>query len=650
MRIRLIFNSKEVGERGHRVSFDNLNDSSNSVTVSIHTQVRQAPKEESIIFPQGRLLDFGDCCAGVWTRKSFTVKNVSESPLDLTFAPDGALMFFSINVEMTSFPEQSSSSVLTEASSSSGQKVRERTLSDLPDANEGSNSNSSISSRALSPIHLQKRDSELNRSSLVDVLEVPWSTTSLNNNQTQTNDMSENYTKIDEVQLRPGSEKTIDVWFQPERDVLTSDKRAARLNRRNFRFFVVYNRPDSVDFEKQTIQCRARSCTSFVEIEPSVVDFGDTDVGTTKSMPLKITNISDVPAKVEFRFVSKILSAPLEEINIAANKSAEVRLTIFPRKVNPDYQKQITIANLLNRDNDQQVDVRSSNVDQQMVALHSLFYRVVSAQNSALDFGMVTVNSSSVRSFLIENTSTKPLQLGFSSSANDEIKFFVRSINKELPITEYVRRRDFVLESMSDKRKKKMSESNVGKNLDHTARTRSILEGLNASGDARIKPIEYLDLASSGEKTSPKRISAKINRIPSANLSEAEAKPLITPILSANNSLLSIDGQAEEADLFDTSISNEAQILEALETRQAEPHKLVAILEKYSGALPPLFPKISSEVAFVRLHVLLNRRLQELLDSKELVETDTLRLSSGQCSQVIVILNPGGQFKDNYQV
>ena len=66
--------------------------------------------------------------------------------------------------------------------------------------------------------------------------------------------------------------------------------------------------------------------------------------------------------------------------------------------------------------------------------------------------------------------------------------------------------------------------------------------------------------------------------------------------------------------------------------------------------MPPLFPKTSSEVAYVRLQALLCRRFQELVQSKELIETSTLELSPGQSSQVIVVMSPGGSLKDSYQV
>ncbi|KAI8854040.1 hypothetical protein BC829DRAFT_439515 [Chytridium lagenaria] len=47
--------------------------------------------------------------------------------------------------------------------------------------------------------------------------------------------------------------------------------------------------------------------------------------------PLRIFNLSELPAKIELRFISK---------------STEVKIDIYPRKVNPEYCKQITVVNL----------------------------------------------------------------------------------------------------------------------------------------------------------------------------------------------------------------------------------------------------------------------------------------------------------------
>jgi len=63
-------------------------------------------------------------------------------------------------------------------------------------------------------------------------------------------------------------------------------------------------------------------------------------------------------------YVSKILSAPREEIAIPPLQAVPIRLEILPQKVNPDYRKQITVMNLVNRDYDVTFEVNANIIDQ----------------------------------------------------------------------------------------------------------------------------------------------------------------------------------------------------------------------------------------------------------------------------------------------
>ena len=62
--------------------------------------------------------------------------------------------------------------------------------------------------------------------------------------------------------------------------------------------------------------------------------------------------------------MSKILSAPHDEIVIPGAQAMPIRLEVLPQKANPDYRKQITVMNLLNRDNDTTFEVNANNIDQ----------------------------------------------------------------------------------------------------------------------------------------------------------------------------------------------------------------------------------------------------------------------------------------------
>lgn len=64
-KIRLTLHARMIGEFNFDAEMNNLNDISNSCPISVHCVVRFAPNEETLIFPMGRMLDFGDCCAGM---------------------------------------------------------------------------------------------------------------------------------------------------------------------------------------------------------------------------------------------------------------------------------------------------------------------------------------------------------------------------------------------------------------------------------------------------------------------------------------------------------------------------------------------------------------------------------------------------------
>jgi hypothetical protein len=61
--------------------------------------------------------------------------------------------------------------------------------------------------------------------------------------------------------------------------------------------------------------------------------------------------------------VSKILSAPRDELVLPPLGRLPIRLEVLPQKGNPDYRKQITVHNLLNRADDATIEVTANNVD-----------------------------------------------------------------------------------------------------------------------------------------------------------------------------------------------------------------------------------------------------------------------------------------------
>lgn len=162
--------------------------------------------------------------------------------------------------------------------------------------------------------------------------------------------------RIEELSLSPGAQKVIDVWYCPSKGI--NPEKAARLTKRSFQVILNYSDPEG-NQERKTLQGIAKVCTSFISVVPGELNFGDTDVGRVKHMDFVVNNKSDLPAKFQLGFISKILSSENGgEVSIAARQSFSVKMKIYPRKVNPDYHKQVNVQNLLNRENDQILEVQ----------------------------------------------------------------------------------------------------------------------------------------------------------------------------------------------------------------------------------------------------------------------------------------------------
>ena len=143
---------------------------------------------------------------------------------------------------------------------------------------------------------------------------------------------------------------------------------------------------------------------------------------------MAITNHSELETRILLRFVSKVLSMYMDEIAVPARQTVELKMEFFPRRINESYRKQITVMNLLNRSNDQILEVRARNVDLQRVSFHSLFYRILTTSGSNfLDFGDVNIHSPSVRSFGIENLCATRLSLEMSVAHPEDLQLYVKA-------------------------------------------------------------------------------------------------------------------------------------------------------------------------------------------------------------------------------
>ncbi|KAF0517022.1 peroxisomal membrane protein mpv17 [Gigaspora margarita] len=474
-RIRITFRPTEIGEFNYDLQLENANDPTNVLQSRIHAVVRSVLREESLVISSGNVLDFGDCCAGVWSKQQLVLKNVGGKPLEVHFVSENAdVSFHLITNEMIKYDNMNTRAHIEDLEDMAPlhQKFNESNVSSsTPMVNNVNSSSiseisvpgSEVSSRSMSPIAPAHESDGLISPENISVVSEPSSETASRSasrhrtNITEDSDLesslSENtsgrsflisdsfrksigdidgFAQIEEVYLKPGKERTVQVSYRPEKDSSATDLNAILLTRKTFRITVQYAPINASSIGlgtggqgRKIIQCKARSCTSFIEVSPKEVNFGDTDVGTLKSMPILITNLSELTARVELRFDSKVLYCTRKEIIIPPKLSTEVKLDMYPRKINVDYRKQITVVNLQNRDNDQIIEVRSTNIDKNRVTFHSLFYRTLTSNGSNfIDFGYTVLNSPSIRTFTIDNISKKKLVLEITSSLAEEIVMY----------------------------------------------------------------------------------------------------------------------------------------------------------------------------------------------------------------------------------
>ncbi|KAJ3031347.1 hypothetical protein HK097_005468, partial [Rhizophlyctis rosea] len=475
-RVRITFRPREVGEVNYDLQLENANDSGNTVQALIHAVVRSVARDDPLVVSSGNVIDFGDCCAGVWVKQRLVLRNVSELPLEVGFGCDGVggVVF---QLKSDEFLQEGSSqrSLTMEEGEVLLHRLKALTAGGGVGGERGSfrsRAPSETSSRGSSPSRRPGEKLSL-QGSAMELLGEGGGSSSPESDDEEVEVQAlekgsvggvgrngEEFRRIEELVLRSGTERVIEVCYLPEKEPVTEDYRGGRLMRRQFKVVLSYAHPGKQHKkERKTVQCKARTCTSFISVLPWEVNFGDTDVGTLKSAPIQIQNCSEVAARVEVKFVSKVLNCFRGELVIPPKQSLEVKIDIYPRKVNPDYRKQITVANLLNRDNDQQVEVRSTNIDQHRVTFHSLFYRILTpASTNFIDFGAVVVNSPIVRTFTVDNITKKRLVLELSSSMPDEVMILMRA--QRLTVTDSpenastaLQRREKLLESISDRRK-----------------------------------------------------------------------------------------------------------------------------------------------------------------------------------------------------
>ncbi|KAL3673346.1 hypothetical protein V7S43_001062 [Phytophthora oleae] len=251
---------------------------------------------------------------------------------------------------------------------------------------------------------------------------------------------------VETIDLPPGVERTILIWYSPASSASLEglygensdavDLKAARLTKQTFRVsfrcFLMqgaWQQAQARVYDRtlgKSIHIRARTCTSMVTVTPSILHLGDCNIGELKSSSCMLTNHSELPTVVKPLVTSKVISTvPNDDMMLGPKQSTELKIEIIPRKTNPNYSRLISIINMKNKSNIPQICVRSSNMDAHHVIYHSLFYKLVTQSRSAfLNFEHVTINSVGIQVFDLENITNAPLHLNIQSSAPSKVRLY----------------------------------------------------------------------------------------------------------------------------------------------------------------------------------------------------------------------------------
>ena len=305
----------------------------------------------------------------------------------------------------------------------------------------------------------------------------------------------DNADQFEELTMRPGNEYRILVMYRPSRDATNPPEIAGAFRQSSFKIFLDSYLPAKPNVKsRRIINCVAESCTSLIEISTGrQVDFGEVTVGASKSTTIGIKNLSALSARVEIAAISKVLSTNRNVIVIPPFEIVEEKIEFFPRRINDKYEKQIFVRNLLNRANDQLLEIRSKNVDVYNLTIHSHLYRILTPSGSNfLDFGSVVINSPTARSVQLQNLTQASLFLDLSASAPEDVDLYVKVEDAPTPIKTQLIGRYAELEARNEKTAVANGEMKE-----------RFMETLMASGE-KAEPKAAKPKAKAREKSEPK--------------------------------------------------------------------------------------------------------------------------------------------------
>jgi hypothetical protein len=598
--------------------------------------VRSALRDEQLLISTGHNLDFGDICAGSMQKRQIILKNVGEKPLDVTFSSDNSEeIAFELLSEDTGLKDEdelksfikSKKNSFKESSVTRASRTERKLTLDSSAGNSGVNlyaeevTHETIKNLSDLSLTISKSTASSVGSSLLHEFDHLKEFRELSSDKMfgsqdllPSNAAGQTF-RIEELNMRPGAERIILVCYSPFREDLTPDYRTSKLLPRTFKLFISYFSAGVMhNTEKSTIQCVARTCTSAIEVTPRIIRFGDTDVCTLKSANIEIKNHSELPTYVELNYASKVLSSVRGEQMIPAKQKIDIKLDIFPRKVNPDYRKEIVVVNLLNPTNNQTIEVFSTNVDKQMVTIHSSFYRIWTPKNASyIDFGNTVLNAISIRSMKIENITDKPLKLSLSIPTSNDV--IIYRTEKKSPKVNYNAKKELLLQKIEQNRLNKKT-ADVSRSAAHLI-THDYKEEFHFENS-----FDFLDLAVDPRRkqTVSSRTSERHSRSTRSSVIKKDHRDKAVP----NTRISNLSTTHHTNTLYVTPSDTNDQLILNFEKMTLK--NLLKLAEAESGEKIPLFASPAEEEAYVKRYQTIRSELLENIKSGKMIPVKELEI------------------------
>lgn len=353
-RIRVAFSSHKGGDEEHWFSIENLRNSFDVAHIRVSAHITTEAVAEGIEVSCGSVLDFGDCYSSHPTFRDISLQNKLQERVEITLSSNRSDQ---VSYELIN----EWNSVHKVDGNMTGAPVSQAHETVLMSSETGGMGYTGAGDQADHDFSIpgDLGSVEASRNSVVSDHRAAFVGEA---------NAVERRNLVEELALSSGQKRTVRVWYTPAAPSRPSGAGTSSfVGRLTAQIFQLIFRQSSE--ESRVVVAKSRVCESIVRLEKREMHLGDCNVLATYSAVAHLINCSDLPAHVSVRYLSQSVVAADHEIQINPRQSFDLMLTFVPREVNPEYSKEITIANLRNSRSKNCVFVLRSNiVDRQKIS------------------------------------------------------------------------------------------------------------------------------------------------------------------------------------------------------------------------------------------------------------------------------------------